>query len=111
MKRDVLIFTAHRNHTPAPVTRSSGQLAALIRRHDMQGGAVGPFKPQVTVTFQRTTSRRGDTYNHTCRETHLAALCIVGSTPEVDVLKVDVLARGYATVERRSVVAKGCSPP
>ncbi len=109
-RSSVTLASAHRTHAPAPIIRSSSQLAALIRRHDMRGGGAGPFKPQVTVTCRRAT-HGGGAYDHVCRETSLGALCIVGSTPEVDVLEVDLPACGYRTVQRRTVVAEGCSPP
>jgi hypothetical protein len=103
--------SAHGAQTPPPVISTNGQLAAVIRRHDMRAGGAGPFTPQVTVTCRRATSRHGGSYDHRCRETYLAALCIVGSTPEVEVLKVDVPARGYHTVETRTLDAGACSPP
>jgi hypothetical protein len=101
----------HTTHAPAPVIRSSSQLAALIRRHDMGGGNAGPFKPQVTVTCRRATPRRSATSDHVCRESYLDALCMADSTPEVDVLRVDVLPRGYRTVRARTVVSGSCDMP
>jgi hypothetical protein len=99
----------HAPHRPAPIIRSSRQLAAVIRRHDTRAGGAGPFKPQVTVSCR--SAKRAGAYDHVCRETYLAATCTVGSTPEVDVLMVDVLPRGYRTVRGRAAVNGACSPP
>lgn len=102
----------HQTHAPAPVIRSNGQLAAVIRHHAVQdGGNAGPFEPQVTVACRKAAPRHKNAFNHVCRETSLDALCIDGSTPEVDVLMVDVLPRGYHTVRTRTVVSEACSMP
>lgn len=101
----------HQSHAPAPVIRSNGRLAALIRHHAMQSGNAGPFKPQVTVTCRRAAPRHKGAFNHVCRGTSLGALCIEGSTPEVDVLMVDVLPRGYHTSSTRTVVSEACEMP
>jgi hypothetical protein len=102
----------HHTHAPAPVIRSNGQLAGLIRHHAIEGGGnAGPFKPQVTVTCREAAPRHKDAFNRVCRETYLGALCVEGSTPEVDVLEVDVLQRGYRTLRTRTVVGEACSMP
>jgi hypothetical protein len=102
----------HHTHAPAPVISSDAQLAALIRHHAVQdGGNAGPFKRQVTVTCRAAAPRHKRAFDHVCRETYLDALCIVGSTPEVDVLMVDVLPRGYRTVRTRTVVSEACEMP
>jgi len=106
--------TVLRHHTaaPAPVISSDAQLAALVRRHAVHdGGNAGPFEPHVTVTCREAAPRHKNAFNHVCRETSLDALCIDGSTPEVDVLMVDVLSRGYRTVRTRTVVSEACSMP
>ena len=99
------------HHAPAPVIRSSLQLAAAIRHHDYQGGSSDGFTPQVTVTCRRATPRHSGAYDHVCRESYLAALCIVGSTPDIYVLVVDVLPRGYHTVRTRHPVQGACELP
>jgi hypothetical protein len=101
----------HATHRAAPIIRSSGQLAAVIRRHDTQRGGAGPFEPQVTVTCRPADPTGTGAYDHICRETYLGALCTVGSTPEVYVLMIDVLRRGYSTVRQRTAVNGACSPP
>lgn len=102
----------HHTQAPAPVISSNAQLAALIRHHAIQGGgSAGPFGPQVTVTCRGAAPRHKRLYDHVCRETYLDALCIDGSTPEVDVLMVDVLPRGYRTLRTRTVVSEACEMP
>jgi hypothetical protein len=106
--------TVLRHHTqaPAPVISSIAQLAALIRHRAVQdGGSAGPFKPQVTATCRGAVPRHTRAYDHVCRETSLDALCIDGSTPEVDVLMIDVLPRGYRTLRTRTVVSEACDMP
>lgn len=90
---------------------SNGQLASLIAHHD--GAGSGVFSPQVTVTCTKATprgSRAGD-FDHRCREEFMGALCISGSTPEVEVLYIDVLSRGYRNMGYRVVDPGDCSMP
>jgi hypothetical protein len=98
-------------HRPPPI-RTNAELARRIAAHDRAaGGGSGVFGPVVHVTCRPVASHGtwAGYYDHRCRETYMAGICIAGSTPEVHVLLVKVRGWRYSTFTDQELDDGDCS--